>query len=438
MTHSNKLSDDLFGEFNDMSELVDADIDRVDLVGKAANGHRFILAKSGDTNLFPSDMVRDFIEKSQEDAMSENTIEDAPAEVEVEKAETLEVEEAVEVEKADDEDLDVTEPMAEAELDVDGDEDVPGSPAWEAVDAATAAKWTGILARAKNAVDALVAREEEEIEAGAEDDKQGKNDLEDACEAIDFAISLLAPFAAREEAEARMADEIDIEKSVADVIAEFAKAELEGMTDAELARMAITGADSERKEALQELGLRSLTNPAPAAAEEVAEAPAEVEEDGESANDADSTEPAPADEVGVSADELAPEEKVATENATAEPAPVEAPAEAAAKPEEDKGVKKEKMKKAALVEERYIEVIKALEERISHLEAPAPSRVLTNGALPPAHLMRGQDAGANKFGDAQMMRKAVDEASDAVAKSEATDAMTQAALAALSDLRRNS
>lgn len=370
--------------------------------------------------------------------MSENTIEDAPAEVEVEKAETLEVEEAVEVEKADDEDLDVTEPMAEAELDVDGDEDVPGSPAWEAVDAATAAKWTGILARAKNAVDALVAREEEEIEAGAEDDKQGKNDLEDACEAIDFAISLLAPFAAREEAEARMADEIDIEKSVADVIAEFAKAELEGMTDAELARMAITGADSERKEALQELGLRSLTNPAPAAAEEVAEAPAEVEEDGESANDADSTEPAPADEVGVSADELAPEEKVATENATAEPAPVEAPAEAAAKPEEDKGVKKEKMKKAALVEERYIEVIKALEERISHLEAPAPSRVLTNGALPPAHLMRGQDAGANKFGDAQMMRKAVDEASDAVAKSEATDAMTQAALAALSDLRRNS
>lgn len=366
--------------------------------------------------------------------MSENNTEETPVEVEVEKADAPEVEETIEaeeapVEKADDADLDVTEPMAEAELDVDGDEDVPGSPAWEAVDAATASKWTNILARAKNAVDTLIEREEEEIEAGAEDDKQGKHDLEDACEAIDFAISLLAPFAAREEAEATIGDEMDVVKTVADVVAEFAKAELADMTTEELARVAITGADSERKEALQELGLRSLTAaPAAAAEPEVAEAPAEAEEP---ADAEDSTEPADQNEVGTPAD--TPEEE-----APAEEAPAEAPAKAEEEPKVKKSEKKALKKAAAQVEERYEEIIKGLEARLAHLEAPAPQKVLTNGALPPAHLMRGQDAGASALGDATMMRKAIDEAPDAVAKSEATDAMTQAALAALSDLRKRS
>jgi hypothetical protein len=50
----------------DMSELVDVNIDRVDLVGKAANGHRFLLAKSADgtPNLISPETVRDLIKEA--------------------------------------------------------------------------------------------------------------------------------------------------------------------------------------------------------------------------------------------------------------------------------------------------------------------------------------------------------------------------------------
>ena len=453
------MSLEFMDEFEDMHELVDADIDRVDLVGKAANGHRFILAKSDNTNLFPSDMVREFIKQSQEETMSDDIM----------------------VVKADEEDLDVTEVMAEAVLTVDGDEDEPGSPAWEAVDAATAAKWAGILARAKNAICDLAEREEEEIEAGAEDDKDGKRNLEEAMEAIDYAISLVAPFAVNEAAEAVRGDEMDeIEKSVKSIrlkslatleafgplvkagrelsgenAEEFdsavasvrkaidllpvapekeivVKAEMADCTDEELARMAIMGMDSERKEALQELGLRSLTQPK---ADESQVPPEEIntDENAEVTDDLEDTEPAEPSEVGTPADEATAVADAQNEEAEAE---AEAPAEEApakeAPAEEEKAVKKSES-----VIEQYEEIIKSLEARISHLEAPAPSRVLSNGALPPAHLMRGQDAGASRFPDAEIMRKAVNEASDAVAKSEATDAMTQAALAALSELRQS-
>lgn len=50
----------------DMNELVDVSIDRVDLVGKAANGHRFLLAKSAadSPGLIAPDMVRDLIKEA--------------------------------------------------------------------------------------------------------------------------------------------------------------------------------------------------------------------------------------------------------------------------------------------------------------------------------------------------------------------------------------
>jgi hypothetical protein len=484
MTHSPKFSGDMFDNFEDMSELVDADIDRVDLVGKAANGHRFILAKSGETNLFPSDMVRDFIRKSQEDEMSDT-----------------------EIVKADEEDLDVTEEMAEPVIDAEGDEEVPGSPAWEAIDASTAAKWAGILARAKSAIWNLAEREEEEIEAGAEEDKTGRRNLEEAVEVIEYALSLVAPFAVNEAAEAHAEDMEGIEKSMrlfkaknlatiesfapltksgrdlspevsmlldgavdsvmkavavlpvppvvetVEVEAEIVKAEMADMSDEELARIAITGMDAERKEALQELGLRSLTNPRPAEApaEEVAEGETVTDKNGETADDPESTEPAPADEVGTPASETepAPKSEASDEAPTEGEAPAEKPAEAPAegekKPEEavtkssTAPVMKEEeieMVKAALEaqSEEYLAVIKSLEDRIANLEAPAPSKVLSNGALPPAHLMRGQDAGANRFADAELLRKEMNDAPDAVSKAEAGEKMRVAALEALSQM----
>lgn len=56
----------------DMNELVDVNIDRVDLVGKAANGHRFLLAKSASDSpgLIAPDMVRDLIKEADAEPAS--------------------------------------------------------------------------------------------------------------------------------------------------------------------------------------------------------------------------------------------------------------------------------------------------------------------------------------------------------------------------------
>ena len=473
-------------DFADMNELVDADIDRVDLVGKAANGHRFILAKSGDANLFPADLVRELIKTAEEKNMSEEIVK---------------------------EDLDASVVMAEPEMDAEGDAEEPGSPAWEAIDAATAAKWTAILARAKNAICELREREKAEVEAGHEWDEDGVEDLKDVVAAVDYAISLLAPFAVNEAAEAAHTDidmvakaakgiksrqlatleqfapvvkagrtlsaanesalkdaadaiskiletlpkapvspvegetnlgaesenpePISVEKDrLAEIVdtavelAEVVKADdLSMATDDELARMALTGVDAERTAALQEIGLRSLTSgmtdghdeeeetadeeSAESAEEQAAEEMNELDEaDGEVTEPADTeTTPAKADEVGT-------------------------PAEGELKKTSEKKSKKvAKVVKAARdEEERLSAIIKGLEDRIAHLEAPAASKVLANGALPPAHLMRGQDAGASSIGDAALLRKRMDDAPDAVAKSAVAEEMRIAALEALAQM----
>lgn len=489
-------------DFADMSELVDAAIDRVDLVGKAANGHRFILAKSGEANLFPADLVRDLITK-------ENTMSAKLAK----------------------EDLDASTILAEVADVVDGDPTIPGSPAWEAVDAATAAKWTAILVRAKNAICELKEREKAEVDAGMEWDEDDVDDLKDVEAAVEYAISLLAPFAADEAGEAAWESMYAIQKSVKGIKAR-ALATLEGfaplvkagrtlsaenetslraaadsirkvldslpkapvsqvadesnlgsetdgaapaeitkdrvaeiiedaiakadepaedapaddmveempaddaeatdetmkedsmmkatpdmsvMSDDELARVAITGADADRQAALQEIGLRTLTGgmddadetPEEEAAEEAAELDSE---------DGEITEPAPSDT------ELAPASEVGTPTSLTK----------AIKTSEKKNKKVAKVIKAAHDnEERLVAVIKGLEDRIAHLEAPAMSKVLTNGALPPAHLMRGQDAGVSAMSDATALRKERDNADTAVVKAEIEERMRIASLEAL-------
>lgn len=479
MTHAKKIFNDMFGEFEDMSELVDAAIDRVDLVGKAANGHRFILAKSDSTNLIPASMVRDFITKANE--------EDMPTDVN-----------DAEVAKAD---LDANVILEDAV--VDGDVEEEGSAAWESVDAETAAKWTAILGRAKIAISELKERESAELAAGVEDDVDGYLSLDEACEAIGYAISNLAAYAANEAAEVDAEVMAGIEKSVAAIdieslttIEDFAevikagralssanegtlrsavesimkvldslpvakaeivaeevipetvekdrlaeiinmaadsaevviKADLTGSTDNELARIALTGADAERTAALQEIGLRFLTahmeheaeeTPAEEAVEEAADEDevAEIEElPSEDAAVEEELTPAPANEVGTSADEVT-------------------------KSHESEQLVEAKMVETLVKEARDEEsgrnaaIIKSLEDRIATLEAPAPSRVLTNGALPPAHLMRGQDAGASLMADASILRKQVEDAPDAVTKSNAQEVMRIAALEALTALR---
>jgi hypothetical protein len=98
--------------------------------------------------------------------------------------------------------MDPTVPLAEPDEMGSGDVTDPGSPAWESVDAATAQKWTSILARARVAVDLLAEREWLEAASADPDDGENACALGDVCSAIDYAISVLAPFAVAEQSEA--------------------------------------------------------------------------------------------------------------------------------------------------------------------------------------------------------------------------------------------
>ncbi|MFB8182626.1 hypothetical protein ACFC8N_42885 [Streptomyces sp. NPDC055966] len=124
-----------------------------------------------------------------------------------------------------DEDMDPMTIMADPEDGAPGNPTTPGSPAWEAIDAATARKWTGILARARAAIDVLSDREMMEAASGADpDDEYQAYDLQDACCAIDYAISVLAPFAVAEQAEADCGEEM---AAVGKALADFDPTELD-------------------------------------------------------------------------------------------------------------------------------------------------------------------------------------------------------------------
>ncbi|MDE3075596.1 MAG: hypothetical protein KGJ86_09210, partial [Chloroflexota bacterium] len=103
--------------------------------------------------------------------------------------------------------LDPTVPLAAPDDDKPGDPTDPGSPAWEAIDAATAQKWTSIAVRLKNALCIMSEREWLEAAAGDEDDAGKAMDLEDAKCAVDYVIDVLAGFAVTEQAEADLGGE---------------------------------------------------------------------------------------------------------------------------------------------------------------------------------------------------------------------------------------
>lgn len=275
---------------DEFTELVDADIPRVDLVDKAANGMRFLIAKQADgsAGLMPSAFVRELVAKSDPEPDGQVTMTGSPGALARLIHEAAQRAEPVAKAKynADDRkrmagngqamddgsypigdradldnaihavgrggadhnairrhviarakalgasseipdnwnadgslkgavakelemtDLDPTMILADPEETAPGNPTTPTSPAWEAIDAATARKWTAILARARTAVDMLAEREMLEAASGAEDDAMQACELQDACCAIDYAISILAPFAVAEQAESEMAEEM--------------------------------------------------------------------------------------------------------------------------------------------------------------------------------------------------------------------------------------
>lgn len=173
-------------------EMFDATYRRVDVIKGPASGMRFVVLKAGEEQ--GPDSINAIKEKSA--VTKKQAAPEAGTEQEA-------------VVKADG-DLDPTEVLAEPEGDAPGDPNVPGTPAWEAVDAATAMKWTAILGRAKYALGMLADREAMEVASGDGEDAESAWDLEDAACAIDYAISLLAPFAVGEQAESEQgAEELD-------------------------------------------------------------------------------------------------------------------------------------------------------------------------------------------------------------------------------------
>lgn len=275
---------------DEWTEAVDADIPRVDLVGRAANGvPGFLLMKQDAQGLLDPDLIRDLIGKSQpEPPASEETVTMTGSPAAIAKMIHQAAQRAVPVAKAKydaadlkrmaanheamadesypiadrddlenavravgrggadhdairrhietrakaldatslipdtwaadgslkketavaDTDMDPETILAEPDGDAPGNPTTPGSPAWEAIDAATARKWTSILARARSAVDLLAEREMLEATAGDDEDAYQAMDLEDACCALDYAISVLAPFAVAEQAEADCGEEM--------------------------------------------------------------------------------------------------------------------------------------------------------------------------------------------------------------------------------------
>lgn len=207
----------------DMTELVNASIDRVDLVGAAANGTRFLIAKGA--GLVPADAVRDLIEKAD---------------------------------KTPDE----------------GDETVPGTAAWEAVDAAAAQQWLSVLVRAKNALCALSDREAAE---GGEDWAASMN-LSDAADAVAYAVRVLAEFAANEAYEADPPDDV---LAVAKAVDQGALTRLEAITPLVKAGRALSAANEKAlKDAAQKIQavLNSLPQPEPENENLLKENPAMAEE----------------------------------------------------------------------------------------------------------------------------------------------------------------
>ena len=170
--------------------------------------------------------------------------------------------------------MDPTTPMAmpDMEMDVPGDPTDPGSPAWEAIDAATAAKWLSIAARLKNALGILAEREMLEAASADPSDAENAFDLEDAACAVDYVISTLAVFAAGEMAEAELGAEM---AEMCKALAVFDPAPLgviEGLTAVAKSGRVLSSVNEARiRDAAKALGdvLASLPS-APMAAETVA------------------------------------------------------------------------------------------------------------------------------------------------------------------------
>lgn len=646
---------------DDMTEIYDADVPRVDLVGAAANGiPRFLIAK-GETGagLFDPSYVRGLIAKSEPEPQETVTMSGSPAAIaalihgapvrkaaaepdEVEKAEAstqsmndrpdsdfayvedggkkdesgktvprslrhfpiydaahvrnalsrapqspfgdkampkiraaakrfkidvskeqAAVSDATEVTKdmdmpMDDEDsLDPCTVLVEPDEDeAPGDASDPGSPAWEAIDAATARKWTAIAARLRSALGVMSDREALEAATVDPDDAEAAMDLDDAACAVDFVIDTLAGFAVDEQAEADDAVMAMVGKSIGaldtahlDTVESLGAIRKAGRTLSAANESALRAAIQALQQILASLPAAPVTKeagepvaktaneepemteptpsedvtaasgqepamgaaslepkpvagqavtdvskgaePAPVAKAEKTPQVAIYDANGNLVGTVDPAEitmlaPAKAPEPAAKAEDTAPEEPAAPAAEAPEQPPADltpAPAASVGTPadavpaddavakaadsttEDPQNVLKgsiQELVKAAIAEQSAPtgELIKSLEDRNQALEEqnaqlvkqaasleerltkvenqPAVMAIASNGAIPPAHLMRGQDHGAPpaSLTQGQILKARLAASGDAIEKKAIADEMQGLAIAEFQKLQQ--
>lgn len=167
--------------------------------------------------------------------------------------------------KAEDPDI-----LAEPDKDAPGDPATPGSPAWESVDSATAQQWTGLLSRARVAVGLLADREMLEAASADPADQGNALDLDTVCQAIDYAIGVLAPYAVAEASEADAGMLPAVGKALGDANLAGPLAVIEGIGPvAKTGRVLSSVNETRIRQAADALSQVLATLPQPVAAREV-------------------------------------------------------------------------------------------------------------------------------------------------------------------------
>ena len=430
---SNLIEDD------DMTEVRNANIPRMDLVDKAANGTSWLIMKAESPNLISTEMVEDLLKQAEEPPMKETVTVDT-------------------VTKAED-DLLVTDGVSPL------DATTPGSAGWETIDAQTAEEVYAQIVRLKNMLDLLAGREASEVATGDSDDVESVWNLEDAAGALDYAGDVVAVYAAGENAEAEEADNVAKALSGIPVGALFT---VESFGTIRKAGRTLSAANEQKLVSASE-SIQSVLASLPAA-------PEDVTKKGATVSDQETT-TEPTVEALVKADE-APA-KTAVFNAAGklvgivDPAAIEpitgatvddtdagddtedAPADAAAAPvapapvdpnapiaktvdPEDAPLTKaavEDLIKGALDTARAEDaaVIKGLTDQVEFLKAPARSKVNTNGAVGLTATTRdGEVVTAGLQKSAEDLRKASADAPDTQSKIRIDNERQQRAVAMLS------
>lgn len=214
------MSEPLEDEF---TEIVDAVVTRVDMVGKGANGLPFLIAKDQMGVIDPS-VVRELIKDAEPVLITPErddiTMTASPAALmkmihEAAQRPMKEPEVAQRIAKDDDMAADV----AVGDLMGDGgtlSDSVPGSADWENMDGDTAMNALAVLGRIQAVICWLADREAAEAVTNDPDDAGNVWNLEDAGCAVQCAIDTLAAFAAGEKLEASLEDEMEaVGKAVA-------------------------------------------------------------------------------------------------------------------------------------------------------------------------------------------------------------------------------